>query len=222
MAPPHATFFRWMLAAKPPASSEKDDSRGPDGPRWGRPLNAYKISYMRKSYLYSYPISVSKQMNVPMDISSGPSCPSCQSCPKNAALTPPCPFLIVAHARYSCSRMLAQWRDIGCAALGARWLSPRGVLVLHAAFWCSRRLKSRLCSGHASAYADAPPCRPRRRALVGNRRCDFSCLRAASDAKMCNTPITTLYLGSRSSRWQQEYCISPYRLLGVIAPGANL
>ena len=44
MAPPKETFFRWVLAASPPTPSEKEDSRGPDGPRsprWGIPLNAY-------------------------------------------------------------------------------------------------------------------------------------------------------------------------------------
>ena len=48
LASPHATFFRWVLAAKPPAPSEKNDSRGSDGPRsprWGIPLNAYLFSF---------------------------------------------------------------------------------------------------------------------------------------------------------------------------------
>ena len=64
-APPKETFFRWVLAASPPTPSEKEDSRGPDGPRsprWGKPLNAYKRFLGRtRTALVRLPIDASGQ-----------------------------------------------------------------------------------------------------------------------------------------------------------------
>lgn len=56
-------------------------------PALGENTRKYSVWSFKEKETYSQPISVSKQMHVPMDIACGSFCTACPACQKNANLT---------------------------------------------------------------------------------------------------------------------------------------